>query len=141
MILMAYDERIPDKVWDRVDVDWGTDCWLWAGTRMVTDSGASISRLSSTDIGLPKRPGKQNGKDVMRPYYLNAHAYFYCVSHERPYETGLTLFTTCGTDFCVNPKHKTECNPVENNDFPEEVHNVHGGRRFRRYATPVGRAL
>ncbi len=140
MILMAYDERIPDKVWDRVDVDWGTDCWLWAGTRMVTTSGAHISRLSSADIGLPKRPGKQNGKDVMRPYYLNAHAYFYCVSHERPYEVGLTLFTTCGTDFCVNPKHKTECNPAENHDFTGDIYDVGISYHARHYRTRVGRA-
>ena len=103
--LWPYDERVPERIWDLVDVDWGTLCWNWLGTTQVT-SGFTTCRMWY-------RPSKD-----VKGSYITPARYFYGVAHNVDMADVPQIIRKCSNALCVNPAHNGLRDNAE--DFLEE---------------------
>lgn len=81
----------PEKVWSRVDIGSGDDCWLWTGIRDRQGYGL---------VGFRNR-------------FTRVHRFAY-EQMVGPIPDGLVIDHLCGVTSCVNPRHLEPVTSAEN---------------------------
>lgn len=104
-MMQFFDERLPQRFWDKVVPEPNSGCWLWTG------------RMNWAGYG---RTQTVNGKDIF------THRVTYGIAHRTPpFGSGLELDHRCSTRSCCNPAHLEAVSHAEN------VRRGNGGRHHR----------